>query len=682
MNQIQTASMPVTKMIRLKRLAKRFLLPTAVDALMVVVAFLAVLSLRQPEALAAMDLRLLYTWMPLVVVTFVLANFGWHIYGRLWQYASGEDILALAKAAGLATLALFLIDMLPGHPLPYSHVLMVGMLSFSLMSLVRFRHRLWTDRVAASQRTVQDRQADDRRIRVLIVGAGAHGRRVAQHLRSDEQHQPFYNVLGFIDDDPVKLGMRIAGIKVLGDRYQIPSLVRELAIDQIVIASRGSFGDTFEELVDICQESSAQIKLMPRYNELFSPAKEVSDLRDLTIEDLLERTPMKIDELSCRQVIAGRVVLVTGAAGSIGSELCRQLVHLGPKRLVLVDNNETGLHELHLELQEALGPMTSVELRPFLGDVTNRTKLRAIFQASRPEIVFHAAAYKHVPQMEINPDESIRVNVLGTVNLVELSDHFGVDRFILISTDKAVNPSCVMGASKRLGELWIAARQQRMATRLAAVRFGNVVGSRGSVVPLFQRQIERGGPVTVTDPRMTRYFMSIPEAASLIIQAGAFAKGGEIFMLDMGEPISIVNLAKKMIRLKGLRPGIDIPIKFIGIRPGEKLHEELSYQVESKQPTPHPKIYSLGNQGVPDPDYLAALVDHLDQLIRSEEWDPQELAQTVLQAAREAAPSAPQAQEQTNPVAQEKQPTPLWWPAGMNGATRPLGNFAASGAAD
>jgi FlaA1/EpsC-like NDP-sugar epimerase len=587
----------------LKRPIKRYLFPTLIDGLLVVIAFFMALSVRFTGHVPAPYLHQVSPWMPVVLLTYLGTNHRWHVYDRLWRYATTRDVMALVEATGVATLLLAVIDLLQGvsRPLPLSQVLLGGLFTFLLMLFVRGRHLL-LDRELLSWNALSQPQSG--RVRALIVGAGDHGRRLARHLRDDPVQKAAYEAMGFVDDDQTKVGLIIYGLKVLGTRHQIPALVKQYAIDQIMIASRTSFGDTFDDLVSICQQTPAQIKVLPRFCDLLNSDHHFPNLRDLTIEDLLEREPACIDKSACHQVLTDQVILVTGAGGSIGSELCRQLLPFKPARLLLVDNNETSLHDLQLELAGMQPQGQAAQVYPLVADVTDPHKLETIFRKYRPQIVFHAAAYKHVPMMEAHPDQAVRVNVMGTVILSELADRFGVERFILISTDKAVNPSSVMGASKRIGELWLIAKQQEAGTRFASVRFGNVVGSRGSVLPIFSRQIERGGPVTITDPRMTRYFMSIPEAATLIIQAGAFARGGEIYMLDMGQSMRIIDLAQKMIRLRGLRTGRDIQIKFIGIRPGEKLHEELAYQSEHKHPTAHSKIYCLENHCVLDKESL------------------------------------------------------------------------------
>jgi FlaA1/EpsC-like NDP-sugar epimerase len=584
----------------------RYLVPSLADCMLVVLAYYAALSVRFVGEVPMRFLVGLTPWVPLVALVYVGANFRWQIYGRWWRRATARDAMALVEATGFATLMIAGLDLLQGsdRPLPISLVLLGGLLAFVLMFVVRSRHFFLSN--GLSGRYFSPRPKSDR-AQVLIVGAGDHGQRLARHLRDDPTQQSHYEVVGFIDDDETKVRLRIDGLAVLGTRHSIPDVVRQHAVDQIIITGRAAFGDSFDEVVTICQETAAQIKVLPRLSHLLGDLSQLSDLRDLTIEDLLEREPVRIDRHTCLETLTDQTILVTGAGGSIGSELCRQLLHFNPRYLLLVDNNETGLYDLHRELRdEQSGQATS--LVPLVADVTNYHKMRNIFRYYTPQIVYHAAAYKHVPVMESHPDEAVRINVIGTLMVSDLADDFGAERFIFISTDKAVNPTCVMGASKRIAELWIAALQQGSRTRFVSVRFGNVLGSRGSVIPLFNRQIERGGPVTVTDPRMTRYFMSIPEAASLIIQAGVFAKGGETYMLDMGQPVHIVDLASKMIRLKGLRPGRDIQIKFIGIRPGEKLHEQLAYETESKHLTAHPKIYSLEDHVVSEKESLLQLI--------------------------------------------------------------------------
>jgi len=438
-----------------------------------------------------------------------------------------------------------------------------------------------------------------------------------------------YELVGFVDDDPAKQGMRVHGIPVLGDRHAIPQLVARHQVDLIVIAIYSISGDDFRAILDICEQTQDAIKVLPNIFDFIQGVNGLPPIRDVTAEDLLGRKPVEIDREACQALLGGKWVLVTGAAGSIGCELCRQIVTFSPQCLIMLDNNETGLHDLTLELDLSSG---SPPIRCIVGDVTNQPKVQAVFEQYRPHIVFHAAAYKHVPLMEDHPDEAVRVNVLGSLIVSDLACRYGAERFVFISTDKAVNPTSVMGATKRLCEMMITtdgfqvegSRLQvggeretwnvKPETLFTAVRFGNVLGSRGSVVPTFVRQIEMGSPVTLTHPEMTRYFMSVSEAVSLVIQAAAMTEGGDLFLLDMGEQIRIEELAHRLIRLRGLRPGVDVPIEYIGIRPGEKMNEELIGDREEKQPTSHLAIFRIQSDNRVDKKALYGQIEGLASL--------------------------------------------------------------------
>jgi FlaA1/EpsC-like NDP-sugar epimerase len=402
--------------------------------------------------------------------------------------------------------------------------------------------------------------------------------------------------------------MNINGVEVLGASDQILALVRDRHIDVIVIAHQPFDREKIWTLVSICRETSAQVKVLPDLVEVVERGYEDPlALRDINLEDVLGRAPVSVDDKACERILADKVVVVTGAAGSIGSELCRQILRFNPRLVLALDNNETGLYELDLELnRNGQSP-----LHLMIADVSDWRKINWVFERYKPQVVFHAAAYKHVPLVEAHPEEAVRVNMLGTIIVSEAAHEHCAERFVFISTDKAVKPGNVMGASKRIGELWMESMSERSDTIFTAVRFGNVIGSRGSVLPTFKWQIESGGPVTVTHPEMYRYFLSIPEAVNLVLQAASFSQGGDIFMLEMGEEVSILSLAQRMIRLKGLRVQKDIGIEFIGVRPGEKLHEELAYTGERKEETSHPRIYSLRSSYRPiDHDTLlgAALI--------------------------------------------------------------------------
>lgn len=425
-----------------------------------------------------------------------------------------------------------------------------------------------------------------RELRVLIAGAGVAGTMVAREIQ--EHHALGLSLAGFVDDDPDKLGKHILNKPVLGTLEEIPVLTRKLTLDRVLICVPSAPGKVIRRIVQKCEEAEVEFKIVPGIFEILSDKVKVSRMREVQVEDLLRRKPIISDLKAIKEYIVGEVVLVTGAAGSIGSELSRQISDLNPRTLVVLDNEETNLFELELELAQR---HPNSKLETVLSDIRDTEKIKRVFEDFRPNVVFHAAAYKHVPMMERFPEEAVITNVLGTKNVAEVSKECGVKRFVFISSDKAVNPTSVMGASKRIAEMIVGNLSEKRATRFVIVRFGNVLGSRGSVVPIFRKQILRGGPITVTHPDMIRYFMTVPEAAQLVIQAGSMGSGNEIFVLDMGEPVKIVDLAKDLIKLSGLNPETDIDIEFVGIRPGEKLHEELFTERESLDATKNERIF-------------------------------------------------------------------------------------------
>jgi FlaA1/EpsC-like NDP-sugar epimerase len=427
-----------------------------------------------------------------------------------------------------------------------------------------------------------------------------------------------YTPIGVIDDDPRKKNLRIHGVRVLGTTEELAHILRDNRPDEVLIAIPSASGEVRQRIVTLTREGNVPVKTLPGLYELISGETDLAtQIRPVQVEDVLGRKPVDVDLETSASYLQNQTVLVTGAGGSIGSELCRQIARLGPQRLILVDQGETALFEIERELVDERGFAPSI---PVLADVKSRTKMRQVFDRYRPSIVFHAAAYKHVPLMEANPLESVRNNALGTRILAEIAVEFGAERFLLVSTDKAVNPKTVMGQSKALCE-WIVeayGAREDIATRFVAVRFGNVLGSSGSVIPIFRRQIANGGPVTVTHPEMTRYFMTIPEAASLVIQAGAIGGRGDVFVLDMGDPVLILDLAKQMVRLSGKEPDRDIAIAIVGTRPGEKLHEELWGQGETAVSTTHPKIMRVSGPTV-DAVWLQDELAELERLVREGE---------------------------------------------------------------
>ncbi|MGQ9569078.1 MAG: polysaccharide biosynthesis protein [Anaerolineae bacterium] len=591
------------------------------DALVVLVSLLLAWSARAVTTPLAFSP--LFLFAAVAVGTAWVTNYAFRLYHRLWRYASAGEIVAIGAATATSAAVLFLADLLwPGtRPVPLSVVLMGSLFAFVGFVSVRYRGRVWSG-FRWRWRALRG-EIPGARTRVLLVGAGEAGQLLAWRFLNHKGGER-YQVVGFVDDDPAKQGMRVHGIPVLGDRHAIPNLVARHQVALIILAIYNIKSEDFRAILEICQETSAVIKVLPSVFQFIEGRGGLEALRDVRAEDLLGRKPAEIDLEACRSLLAGKRVLVTGAAGSIGSELCRQVVGFGPARLVMVDTNESGLYDLSVDLG---GDGGDGSLHYIVADVTHRAKMRAVFAEHRPQVVFHAAAYKHVPLMEAHPDEAVRVNVLGTWVVADLAYRHGCERFVLISTDKAVNPSCVMGATKRLCEMLVTTADGRPQAAtpgdrgpfFTAVRFGNVLGSRGSVVPTFERQIERGGPVTVTHPEMTRYFMTVEEAVSLVIQAATFTEGGDVFLLDMGEPVRIDDLARRLIRLRGLRPEVDIPIVYTGVRPGEKLHEELRSPEEELLPTPHPRIYRVRQDRLPAADTLVEQVRELVVLAQGQQ---------------------------------------------------------------
>lgn len=456
-----------------------------------------------------------------------------------------------------------------------------------------------------------DRQTTRRRI--LIVGAGNAGEALLRELM--RRKDSAYRVIGFVDDDPVKHRMQIHGVTVLGSVDQLPQICRRYNVDEIAIAMPSASPRQLRHVVQMCQGTKLRFSTVPSVTDIVSGKLQVSQIRDVDINDLLGREVVQLDLEKIKAFLHDKVILVTGAGGSIGSEMCRQVCTFGPRRLLLLEQAENPLFFIERELRKQY---PDAALEGIICDITDRVRVNQIFEQYRPEVVIHAAAHKHVPLMELNPGEAIKNNVAGTRNLADASDAFGAEHFVMISTDKAVNPTSIMGSSKRIAEMYVQDFNRTSRTRFMTVRFGNVLGSNGSVVPIFKQQIAAGGPVTVTHPEMRRYFMTIPEASQLVLQAAAMGQGGEIFVLDMGEPVRIVDLARELITLSGFRPEEDIEIRFTGLRPGEKLFEELSIEGEDMLPTTHPKIAVWKN--IPkDRDFLRSHIDELLEVAQTQD---------------------------------------------------------------
>jgi FlaA1/EpsC-like NDP-sugar epimerase len=536
----------------------------------------------------------------------VFVAFG--LYEHWWRYVSIRDMwrsfAAVTVASIAAVLALYLWNPVNGWRLPRGIIAIDWILVLALVTGVRLLVRTLIERPGRRRLVERGKEA-------LIVGAGDAGQLVVKEMLKSRALG--YEPMGLVDDDPRKKNMRLHGIRVLGKTADLPRLLAEQKPDEVIIAIPSASGDVRQRVVNACRDAGVPVKTLPGVHELIAgDLKLFQQLREVQVEDVLGRDSVDLDMPSIASYVAGSTVLVTGAGGSIGSELCRQVAALGAAQIVLVEHAENSLVAIERELQHERHFTATV---PVLADVKDRVKIRRLFDRHRPEVVFHAAAYKHVPLMEANPLESVRNNVIGTKVIAEVSSEFGAKRFVLVSTDKAVRPKNVLGQTKALCEWLVEAAAARGAngTSFISVRFGNVLGSSGSVIPLFRRQIARGGPVTVTHPDMERYFMTIPEAVQLIVQAGAIGESGDIFVLDMGQPVKIVDLAHNMIRLSGREPERDIPIEFIGVRPGEKLHEELWADGEEAVPTSHPKILRAACRPV-DPVWLDEELAELERL--------------------------------------------------------------------
>lgn len=549
-----------------------------------------------------------------IVTPLVFRAFG--IYRRYWRYASFEEVLLLCGATslamGAAAIVLTLIDFVTSvvATVPRSIPFIVPPIAASLVSIPRLLVRIG----AARERR---RRATDRPAPVLIMGAGDAASIIVREI----QRNPSLGmeVVGLLDDDPAKRGLRLHGVEVLGDRHAIPALAARHKVRQVIIAMPGAPGKAVRDIMHICEAAGVAVRIVPAVHELIDGTISVSKLRNIQIEDLLRRAPVQTDTAAVRALVAGRRVLVTGGGGSIGSELCRQLLRCGPSHLIVLGHGENSVFEICNELNRLADgqPGQTSRIASVIADIRDLERLRAVFEMHAPEIVFHAAAHKHVPLMEEHPVEAVSNNVVGTRNLLDVALETGVERFVMISSDKAVNPTSVMGATKRIAEMLVLDAARVSGRPYVAVRFGNVLGSRGSVALTFKRQIAAGGPVTVTHPDMRRYFMTIPEAVQLVLQASVLGRAGEIFMLDMGEPVKVVDLARDMIRLSGLEVGRDIDICFTGVRPGEKLFEELFAQGEEYQPTAHSKIFVAAGASNNIPPALRASVAALEQAARA-----------------------------------------------------------------
>ena len=575
---------------------KRLTLLVLLDSLIVSFAIFAATWIVYPNIDNYNTTILVITALALLAFHHLFA-FIYKLYNKVWAYASVGELFAIVKAITLSIISAAIVQFLINDFTIYRRALIVTwLLHIILIGGSRFAWRVVRDRYIFSNKG---------KMRTLIVGAGSAGTMIARQLKNNHDDAELLPV-AFVDDDISKQRMEMYGVPVLGRIKDIPTIVENHNIEHVVIAIPSLKNGELNKIVTKCNETNAKVKMIPKIEDLMTGKVSVSHLKNVEVEDLLGRNPVELDINSISKDVTAKTVLVTGAGGSIGSELCRQLMRFTPGRIVLVGHGEFSIYSIDMELKQTYG-QANIEIIPVIGDVQDRDRIFEIIDTYQPTVIYHAAAHKHVPLMEYNPKEAIKNNVIGTKNVAEAADTFGVGAFVLISSDKAVNPTNVMGATKRVAEMVIQNLAKVSKTKFVAVRFGNVLGSRGSVIPLFKKQIARGGPVTVTHPEMTRYFMTIPEASRLVIQASTLAHGGEIFVLDMGEPVKIADLAKNLINLSGSTVE-EIGIEYSGIRPGEKMYEELLNEEEVRPDEVYEKIY-VGRTVDVDFDMVIALID-------------------------------------------------------------------------
>ncbi len=537
-----------------------------------------------PASIPAACWRNFLSYLPVLSISGILIFALFGLYTSLWQFAGFREVVKIGLASLLSGMLYFIGTYLAGLPLPYGCYIVFALLLGLFTIIVRFAHR------ALRRLRKNARSSSGTKKNIMIIGAGDAGALMIREMHTNRNFAG-EQVVCIIDDDRTKIGSYLQGSKVIGTRASIRSAVEKYHVDTIILAIPSISPIERAKLLAICKDTGCELKILPNMASVVEGDYNIASLRKVEISDLLCRDPIDADLAQIRATLQDKVVLVTGGGGSIGSELCRQIAESHPRQLIIFDICENGAYDIQMELQTDYPKLNLVTL---IGSVRDTKRMDAVFQKYRPDIVYHAAAHKHVPLMEGSPNESVKNNIFGTLKTVQAADKYGAKRFVLISTDKAVNPTNIMGATKRVCEMIVQAYNNRSKTDFVAVRFGNVLGSNGSVIPLFQKQIERGGPITVTHPDIIRYFMTIPEAVSLVLQAGAYAKGGEIFVLDMGKPVRIVELAENLIRLSGLVPYQDIDIQFTGLRPGEKLYEELLMDEEGLRETEN-KLIHIGN---------------------------------------------------------------------------------------
>ena len=603
-----------------------------VDTALVAAAYILAYALRFEAEIPPDQLLKLKRTLPIIIPVKIAVFFAFHLYRGMWRYTSLVDIknviLASSFSSILAVSTLFFLRIFKGFS--RSVFIIDWGLTIFLIGGVRILIRIiLMNHVSDFWSFLNFRRSlATKRKSLIIIGAGSAGEKVLREI--NDNPRVHINPVGFLDDDKGKQGMSIHSVPVLGTVDQMDSV--PVDVDEILIAVPSAKSEQMRRIVDLCEKTGKKFRTLPSIGELIEGKVSIQSIREVSIEDLIGRDEIHLDQHVISQFVKDRRILVTGAGGSIGSELVRQIARFQPQTIGILDASEFNLYQIERECQNRF---SSLNIRSFLTDIRDGESLHRIFSKLQPHIVFHAAAYKHVPMQELHPRETLITNMVGTKNLAEISHDRGVDHFVLVSTDKAVRPANIMGATKRLAEMIVQGMNEKNRTRFMAVRFGNVLRSSGSVIPLFQEQIAQGGPVTVTHPDVTRYFMSLSEAAQLILQAGAIGRGGEIFVLEMGRPVKILDIARDLIRLHGLEPEVDIPIRFIGLRPGEKLFEELITEGENIQPTAHKKIMVLRGETF-DTGSVSKLVEEI--LAEADSFDPLSIKKKIKEVLPEYLP--------------------------------------------
>ncbi len=593
------------------------------DILIVAFSYFFALMLRFDFKYSLIESEYLHGYMetiiPFILCTVVVFAL-FRLYNSIWRFASVSELARIIVAWVILQGLFAIISFLLGENMPISYYVAGFVMSFLFTTGIRFSYRFLRAMVHLLQQ--KERNYGDERI--MIIGAGMAGKTLIHEIVFSNRMEA--KVCCVIDDNPATRRRYIDGVPVVGNRYDIPAMVKKYNITKIMYAIPTASGKDKKDILDICQYTDCEVLVMPGIYQIAEGKVSVSQMRAVQIEDLLGRDEVVVNSDQIHSFIEGRTIMVTGGGGSIGSELCRQIARENPKLLIIFDIYENNAYDIQQELKRTCPECKFITL---IGSVRNTNRLNYILGTYKPDVVYHAAAHKHVPLMEVSPNEVIKNNVLGTYKMAKAAHEYGVKRFVLISTDKAVNPTNIMGASKRLCEMVVQMMDRRSETEFVAVRFGNVLGSNGSVIPLFKKQIEAGGPVTVTDPRIIRYFMTIPEAVALVIQAGIYANGGEIFVLDMGDPVKIDDMARKLIRLSGYEPDVDMPIIYTGLRPGEKLYEEMLMSEEGLKETPNKLIHIGEPIKMDDEEFLKGLAK-LEEHAKAEDPNIRDLVKAMV----------------------------------------------------